>query len=39
MPVTSRRSLVACKLTCQAARKSDKLLELDSLYADEYLLA
>lgn len=39
MPVTSRRSLVAYILTRQAARKPDKLLELDSLYADECLLA
>lgn len=32
MPVTSRRSLVAYKLTCHEARKPDKLFELDSLY-------
>lgn len=32
MPVTSRRTLVAYKLTCHEARKPDKLFELDSLY-------
>lgn len=32
MPVTSRRTLVAYKLTCHEARKTDKLFELDSLY-------
>lgn len=32
MPVTSRRTLVAYKLTCHEARKPDKLLELDSVY-------
>lgn len=31
MPVTSRRTLVAYKLTCHEARKPDKLFELDSL--------
>lgn len=32
MPVTSRRTLVAYKLTCHEVRKPDKLFELDSLY-------
>lgn len=32
MPVTSRRSLVAYKLTCHEDRKPDKLFELDSIY-------
>lgn len=32
MPVTSRRSLVAYKLTCHEARKPDKLFELNSIY-------
>lgn len=32
MPVTSRRTLVAYKLTCHEARKPDKLFELDSIY-------
>ena len=39
MPVTSRRTLVAYKLTCHEARKPDKLLELDSIYKSGFTQA
>lgn len=36
MPVTSRRTLVAYKLTCHESRKPDKLLDLDSIYKSDF---
>lgn len=36
MLVTSRRTLVAYKLTCHEARKPDSLLNLDSIYKDGF---
>lgn len=39
MPVTSRRTLVAYKLTCHEAGKPDKLFKLDSIYKDGFTRA